>query len=171
MICSYEINGRKYGAIRNFRKYQRPKSPNKVHPISDDIGNYTGLTQSISEMEGDEGGGTSEIAPQRKEEGGRRKGGKKESKDSADAGSSKFAFESGIIKLTAKHFDLWRNSYSHLDLAAELVAMTPWAELQGKNWFHAIPNALAKRNREVKAKALQEQQTPFKWNSGMEGIL
>src|SRR5258708_12968 len=32
-IASYEIDGRKLGAIRNFRKFQRPKSPNAVHSL------------------------------------------------------------------------------------------------------------------------------------------
>jgi uncharacterized protein YdaU (DUF1376 family) len=91
-------------------------------------------------------------------------------KDSADAVSSKYAFESGIIRLSQKHFDLWKASYSHLDLAAELVAITPWAEQQGPNWFHAVPNALAKRNREALATKSREAPAPFKWN-GIEGVI
>lgn len=55
-ICSYEIGGRKYGAVRNFRKYQRPKSPNAIHPINDEIRNYVCLSSPISEIEGDEQG-------------------------------------------------------------------------------------------------------------------
>jgi hypothetical protein len=109
-----------------------------------------------------------EVAPQRKEEGGRRE--KVNKKDSADADSSKYAFESGIIRLSQKHFDLWKASYSHLDLAAELVAITPWAEQQGSNWFHAVPNALAKRNREALAAKSREAKQPFKWN-GIEGVI
>lgn len=50
-IAMYEMNGRKYGAIRNFRKHQRPKTPNDVHPIPNDFRNYVGLTDPISEME------------------------------------------------------------------------------------------------------------------------
>lgn len=48
-IRHYEKNGRKYGAIRNFRKFQRPKTPNAIHPIDDDLRNYVGLSQTISE--------------------------------------------------------------------------------------------------------------------------
>jgi hypothetical protein len=170
VIRFYEIEGRKYGAIRNFRKYQRPKSPNAIHPITNEIGNYTALTRPISEIDGDEGTPTSEIAPQRKEEGGR-EGGKKENKDAAGAAPARYAFESGIIRLNPKDFEQWRSAFSNLDLAAELLSLSQWAESEGKNWFHAVKGALAKRNREVKAKAKQEQQQPFKWNSGMEGIL
>lgn len=46
VLQSYEIEGRKYGAIRNFRKHQRPKTPNDIHPITPEIGNYVGLPES-----------------------------------------------------------------------------------------------------------------------------
>lgn len=52
-IRSYEIRGHKYGAIRNFRKFQRPKSPSATHPITDKWRRYVGLLQPISEMDGD----------------------------------------------------------------------------------------------------------------------
>lgn len=48
-IAMYEIDGRKYGAIRNFRKHQRPKTPNDVHPISDDFRKYVALPDTISD--------------------------------------------------------------------------------------------------------------------------
>jgi hypothetical protein len=53
-VCMYEIKGRKYGAIRNFRKYQKPKSPNAIHPITKEISIYVGLSDDISEIDGDE---------------------------------------------------------------------------------------------------------------------
>lgn len=49
VLRSYEIKGRKYGAIRNFRKHQRPKTPNDVHPITPEFSIYVGLTPAISE--------------------------------------------------------------------------------------------------------------------------
>lgn len=48
-IMQFESGGKTYGAIRNFRKYQRPKSPSAVHPLPDDFRIYVGLTPSISE--------------------------------------------------------------------------------------------------------------------------
>jgi hypothetical protein len=65
--------------------------------------------------------------------------------------AKKYAFESGVIKLNQKDFDNWKVSFSYLDLRAELIAMTPWANGIPEKWFHAVPNALAKRNREAKA--------------------
>ena len=49
MVRKYEIGGRHYGAIRNFRKHQRPKSPNDIHVMPDDFRNYVGLSHVISE--------------------------------------------------------------------------------------------------------------------------
>lgn len=49
IVKQYEIDGHKYGAIRNFRKFQRPKSPNSIHPITPEFRNYVGLSSSISE--------------------------------------------------------------------------------------------------------------------------
>jgi len=49
-VRSYEIDGRKLGAVRNFRKFQRPKSPNCVHPMPDDFRNYVGLSGDVSEI-------------------------------------------------------------------------------------------------------------------------
>lgn len=51
IVCSFDINGKRYGAIRNFRKYQKPKTPNSVHPITEEIRNYVGLKNVISEIE------------------------------------------------------------------------------------------------------------------------
>jgi len=77
-IRQYEIDGKLYGAIRNFTRFQRPKSPKNLHPIPDDFRNYLGLksddfpnrgSSSIPIGEGVPQKG--EIAPQR-EEGGRR---------------------------------------------------------------------------------------------------
>lgn len=50
-IRSYEMNGRKYAAIRNFRRFQKPKTPNDIHPMPDDFRNYVCLTGAISETQ------------------------------------------------------------------------------------------------------------------------
>lgn len=91
----------------------------------------------------------------------------------ADAGSpsGRYVFESGVIRLNERDFEQWRKAFSNLDLAAELLSLSQWAESEGKNWFHAVKGALAKRNREVKAKKDQlAEQGGFRWN-GQEGIV
>lgn len=59
-IKSYEIDGRKYGAIRKFTAWQRPKSPKSWHPIPDHFRSYvgsSGLVSAIPPQMEDEGGG------------------------------------------------------------------------------------------------------------------
>jgi hypothetical protein len=53
-VRKYEIGSRQYGAIRNFRKFQRPKSPNSVHAITDEIRIYVALNNQVSEISIDE---------------------------------------------------------------------------------------------------------------------
>jgi len=88
-VCRFEVGGRQYGAIRNFRKYQRPKKPNAVHPMPPEIRTYVFLDADGSEIDDDEtDAGTelsavkprrvlpkSEIAPQMEDGGGRREAG------------------------------------------------------------------------------------------------
>lgn len=81
-ICSYEIEGRKFGAVRNFRKYQRPKSPNSLHPTTPEIRKYVYLSRDISEIGRDDVPRIppkGEKPPQMEDGGGRKKEeGKKE---------------------------------------------------------------------------------------------
>jgi hypothetical protein len=49
LIMRFEAEGKSYGAIRNFRKHQRPKTPNDVYPAPSNVLNYVGLTGSNSE--------------------------------------------------------------------------------------------------------------------------
>jgi len=59
------------------------------------------------------------------------------------------------IRITLTQFHRWEGAFKHLDLRAELTALDHWAgriKAKGGNWFAAVANALAKRNREVKAR-------------------
>lgn len=83
LIRSYEHEGQQLGLVRNFRKFQRPKSPNATHFIPEDLRSYVGLSPSISEIpvvEPPSFPPKGEKSPQMEEEGCRRKGkdGKKE---------------------------------------------------------------------------------------------
>lgn len=66
-IAMYEVDGRKFGAIRNFRKFQRPKSPNDIHPMPNDLRSYVALPVVISEPFPPNG----EKSPQMEDGGGR----------------------------------------------------------------------------------------------------
>lgn len=82
---------------------------------------------------------------------------------------SKYAFESGVIRLIEKDFSQWKSSFSYLDLPAELLGLSKWAGEQGSNWYHAVSGALAKRNREAKER--QTEKPKFRTMSGMDGII
>jgi hypothetical protein len=40
VIRQFEAGGKMYGACRNFKKYQRPKSPNKIFPLPPELVDY-----------------------------------------------------------------------------------------------------------------------------------
>ena len=43
MICAFEHGGKRFGAIRNFRRWQKPKTPNAIHTLPDSLREYVGL--------------------------------------------------------------------------------------------------------------------------------
>lgn len=141
-IRKVEIEGRQLGAIRNFRKYQRPKSPNALYPITDEIRIYVGLSPPISEIqpvEPDTIPRKGEIAPQM--EG--REGGEERKKISVSK-SNNYAFEGKTVRLNASDLADCRKNYSGIvDIEAELRRID--AGLAGKtDWFmamHAMLNA------------------------------
>lgn len=82
----------------------------------------------------------------------------------AVAGSlPKYAFESGVVRLTRKDLDRWKASFSHLDVPAELESLAGWAQTQ-RQWFNAVAGALAKRNREIGARLERERNPDIRSN-------
>ena len=96
---------------------------------------------------------TTQTGTQRARKGHKEEQGNKETKDNTDV--EPYFFESGAIRLSRKDFEKWKDAFQHLDLKAELLALTQWAAQQGNQWFFAVSGALAKRNREQKAKVAQ----------------
>jgi hypothetical protein len=66
-VSSYELDGRKYGAVRNFRIWQRPKKPNSIHPLPKELRTYVGLTGRSSPPVPHQFGTGSENPPQMEE--------------------------------------------------------------------------------------------------------
>lgn len=82
-VRSYEFDGRKYGVIRNFGRFQRPRKPKNSHPMPAEFRTFAALDTPSAELDDDEADPIpqkSGKSPQREEEGGRRKeeGGVKE---------------------------------------------------------------------------------------------
>ncbi len=42
-LCRFEVGEKVYGAVRNFRRWQRPEKPKAVHPLADELRSYVGL--------------------------------------------------------------------------------------------------------------------------------
>lgn len=42
-VKAFEHFGKKYGVVRNFRKFQRPQKPTAIHPLPDAMRSYVGL--------------------------------------------------------------------------------------------------------------------------------
>lgn len=70
LVQPYEIDGKRLGAIRDFRKFQRPQKPNAIHPITEKVREYVGLSATGTEP-GEEQSRTSTVnPPQMEDEGG-----------------------------------------------------------------------------------------------------
>lgn len=51
---SYEVDGKRYGAVRNFCQYQRPKKPSSTYPQSETVRNWANIEARSTR----DGGGT-----------------------------------------------------------------------------------------------------------------
>ncbi len=96
----------------------------------------------------------------------------KEEKEDAPSAPSSYFFEQGRIRLNEKDFKQWEAAFKNINLRAELMQLSDWAKAQGKNWFHAVKGALAKKDREaidrqraidaaMKATGTKKEPTPF----------
>lgn len=158
-IRRYEIDGRSFGAIRNFRKFQRPKTPNDIHPSSPEIRIYVGLDNPISETLPQSGGNASEIRPQMEDGGDKmEEEGEKERKgkgaSAARTPAPEYAFSGKVIHLTKQDFDNWRVAYHAIpDFRAELLSLDSWLSGQPaekrKGWFHVTSGSLNRKHQEL----------------------
>lgn len=61
-----------------------------------------------------------------------------------------YFYENRFIKLNEKDFKRWEKAFPDLNLMAELETFIFWDRLTEKNWFHVVPQALKKKNEELK---------------------
>ena len=80
-VVSYEMDGRKYGAVRNFRVFQRPKKPNDIHPMPDELRTYVGLGPVSSPPVPHQWGNSSADGGWRVKEGERKTAGERRKKE------------------------------------------------------------------------------------------
>ena len=82
-VQMFTCDGKEYGAVRNFGKYQRPKKPVYRHPFPDELRTYVHSKDASSEPVPHQSPTGTEKPKQRKEEGGNRR--KKDIRAVADA--------------------------------------------------------------------------------------
>jgi hypothetical protein len=82
-----EIEGKACGIIRNFCKYQRPKKPVHRFKLTDEMRTFVGVKRPGTEPVPNRSSTSSELSPQRKDEGGSKEdeGSKKDSRTVAKA--------------------------------------------------------------------------------------
>lgn len=164
MVRRFEFEGRHYGAVRNFRRFQRPKKPNTVHPLPPAFRTYVGLESGSSEVEGAKEpavpircGTSSEPVPNS----GRR--GRREdvippltppsetSGTVAASGGEDLYFRGSIIRLTAREWDAWQKRYPDVDLEIDIRSLDAMFEREAEdgrmtnNWRVRVNAILAKR--------------------------
>jgi hypothetical protein len=150
-VLAYEIEGRKFGAVRNFTQYQRPKKPNSIYPQTDEVRNFVGIKGTSVPHQLPTSG---ENSPQMEEGGGRRKEEEeKKEGDAADA-ATKFAFAGETIRLNDLDLARWRKAYHAIaDIETELMSLDSWWETQPaekkKRWFHHTQGALNRKHQEL----------------------
>lgn len=176
IVRKFEIEGRHYGAIRNFRKFQKPKTPNDVHPSTPDIRKYVGLTDDVSEKSGgkrgkfpqkgeksfqmEDGGGKMEDVEESDPPPQPKIPRERNSEKSARGSGKEYAFAGSVIRLVPADLDRWKKTYHAIpDIEAELSALDDW--LRGKpdkqaDWFHIASGSLGRKHQEHLAKAKPE---------------
>lgn len=167
-VTRFEIEGRSYGAVRNFRKFQRPKKPNSTYLLPPEFRTYVGLSDSRGEPTPDsdqpvphqfptEGG----KPPQMEDVGCRREdeGGKvtplvqrPQSVARAPRAPPSYAFGGVVIRLSQADFDRWKSSFSAIpDLKAELETIDAKLVDEGfeGKWFGRVSAWLRTRHEEL----------------------
>lgn len=167
MVRQYANDGRQYGLVRNFCRYQRPKKPKAAHFIPIEFRTYVGSEPTSGEpepVEADPVPPKSEISPQMEDGGWRMEEEQTKPTDAetvarAPKRAIKAHFEVGVIRLTKPDFDRWEAHFPNLSLRAELESLADWAAKQA-DWFHAVAGALAKRNRQAGERMALERTRP-----------
>ena len=70
-IKRFSFDGKQYGAVRNFCKWQRPKKPNSSGVLTPELRTYVSLSSDNSEPVRNQFGTSSEKSPQMEDVGGR----------------------------------------------------------------------------------------------------
>lgn len=78
LVKKFAVDGKSFGVVRNFAKWQRPKNPSYRYLLPDDYRDYVGLKDDPIPVLPEPSPSPTEIVPQREEGGDSREVGKKE---------------------------------------------------------------------------------------------
>ena len=112
LICAYQAEGKRFGAIANFRKFQRPQKPNAIHPLPENIAEYVCLSPTDKEAVQDQSA-TDPVNPPQMEDGG------EEVKETAEANAS------SVTHASKSGFEDWWREYP--DAVAKPAAAKAYA--------------------------------------------
>lgn len=119
-VTRFEFEGRQYGAVRNFMKFQRPKKPNSIHPKTAEVRAYVGMP---CEPVGNQFGTDGENSPQMEDGGGKREEG-----ETANAVSAREPVDDPVVRTKKRITEAWRrlsNDPSHVAIDTGVVNV--WA--------------------------------------------
>lgn len=71
MVQRFNVAGKEYGAIRNFRKFQRPEKPKAWHPLPDELREFVSLPPTDQQPVADQSPTVPRKSPQMEDVGGR----------------------------------------------------------------------------------------------------
>lgn len=158
-LLQYEVDGKVYGAVRNFCKWQRPKKPSYKLPRNAESDKWVqfpteaALTATSSPPVPHQFPTSGEKSPQMEEVGGRREEvGKKKPANRAEPAPPvelEFAWRGKTIRLLRRDYEAWRRNYPNVDLDAELQAADDYYTTntpKGGNWFFAASAWMKRAN-------------------------
>jgi hypothetical protein len=160
MVRRFEVRGRVFGAIRNFKKFQKPERPRFVHPLPDELRDYVGFqvleqTGNSDEAPPEQPNDTDTTPTEQCSDTSGRGRGTGKGKNNNDGG-----FSGSVIRLTRAKLEHWMALYPHIPNLRSMLAsrdlwlQTPGAEKARDNWFMSTNNYLAIKEQEFAAKAL-----------------
>jgi hypothetical protein len=150
-IKKFELNGKSYGAVRNFMRFQRPKKPNYTHPVTDEVLLYVGTGDAPcddnSEPVPNQFPTSGEKSPQMKEEGeGRRKKEERETPPQPPANSEEPVRKiGGVGGLGLIEPEPEAKDFVQVIQAFDRERVLAFGEAQGRPWPHPNDRGDAQR--------------------------
>jgi hypothetical protein len=160
-VRRFESEGREYGAIRSFKRFQKPKKPNPCYPFPPEMVDYVGETDS-EPMENADGKTGSGVGGERKGSGGKGRAVPLPEDFAISERVKAWAEAKGYARID-EHLESFKSkcrakgyAYVDWDEAFMNAIRSDWAKLNtgtpaatGKPWFIASASAIEAKAREL----------------------